>query len=203
MSSAPATQSLYTRFVVAELPDGAVGEVADLLAEGTLTRDSFDEVERRWAGRAPRAFRDGLLDLLLYAIREALRDHGVTADEVTMLRHLTTIFRVQEGELYAHRRAEVTELLQAEVTRLLEDGRVDAFEAAYQEELQRIFGLSYDQFLELTRDVITPIIDQLIANATADGVVTREERADIDRKLAALRTVYPLSIAQRHALGLV
>ena len=100
------------------------------------------------------------------------------------------------------RKREIAEILKAEMYRMLEDQRIDSLELAYQDALQRLFGLGYDQFVELIRDAVTPLVDRMIARATADGVVTDDERAEIDRQLSALRTVYVLSAVQRRALGM-
>jgi hypothetical protein len=179
-----------------------VGAVADLLADGILSRDTFDQVVTEYGVSESRSFRNGLLDLVLYCIRDAVRDHCLTADELELIRQLTVTFRVAEGEFYAQRRAHVAEVLRLEMHRILADERVDAFELSYLQALQRIFGLGYDQYLELTRDAFTPIVDRAIAKATVDGIVTAEERAEIDRQIAALSTVYPLSFPQRRSLGL-
>lgn len=196
-----AMRSLYTRYVATEAPEGAVGAVADLLADGTLSRGTFDQVVADHVSES-RAFRNGLLDLVLYCIRDAVRDHCLTIDELDLIRQLTVTFRVADGEFYAQRREHVAEVLRLEMHRILADERVDAFELSYLEALQRIFGLGYDQYFELTRDAFTPIVDRAIAKATADGIVTPAERAEIDRQIAALSTVYPLSFAQRRSLGL-
>ena len=195
-------KSLYTRFVAAESPDGAIGAIADLLVDGTLSRDTFDAVVHAHGVAESREFRDGLLDLMLLSLRAAVHDHCITADEMTFVRHLAVTFRVQEGELYDRRKREVAEILKAEMYRMLEDQRIDSLELAYQDALQRLFGLGYDQFVELIRDAVTPLVDRMIARATADGVVTDDERAEIDRQLSALRTVYVLSATQRRALGM-
>lgn len=201
-STSAVMRSLFLRYVTAHAPKGAVGAVADLLTDDALTREAFDEIVGLHGVSTSPSFRDDLLDLILYCVRDALRDHCLTTDELELIRRLTLTFRVNEGEFYSRRRTEVADLLQQEMQRILEDVRVDAFEASYLEALQRIFGLGYDQYLELTRAVLTPFVDRAIAKVSADGVVTRDERAEIDRRIAALRTVYHFSPIQRRALGL-
>ena len=148
------------------------------------------------------AFRDGLLDLVLHAARQAVRDHCLSDDEVALLRQLAVTFRVGEGEFTARRRAEVAALLQGEVHRLLADDVVDGAEAAYAEQLQRVFGLGYDEYLALVRDAFTPVVERAIARAAAGTWDGTSERARFERALAALRTAYVLSPAQRRVLGL-
>jgi hypothetical protein len=194
-------RDLFTRYVVTHRPEGAVGAVADLLAEGTLSRVTFDAVVAEYGVEHDRGFRDGLLDLVLHAARDAVRDHALSGDEVDLLRQLTVTFRVREGEFVARRRADVAAVLQGEVHRLLADDVVDGSEAAYAEQLQRVFGLGYDEYLALVRDAFTPAVERALARAAAGTWDGAPERARFERALAALRTAYVLSPAQRRALG--
>ena len=195
------TRSLFLRYVANEAPQGAIGAVSDLLVANALSRDTFDALVAEYAVAASSAFRDGLLDLVLFCVRDAVRDHCLTTDELDAIRGLYVTFRLREGDFYLRRRKEVAEILQVEMHRILDDERVDAAEVSYLEALQRVFGLGYDQYLELTRDAVTPLIDRAITRAAGDGIVTGDERAELDRRIAALSTVYPLSAEQRRALG--
>lgn len=194
-------KSLYAKAAISEQHGGALDEVVALLADGSLTRERFDAIATERGVFESGQFRDGLLDLLLHSLRTAVSDHCITQDEMLFVRQLTSIFRIREGELFDRRRAEISRILSAEFVRMLDDERVDSFELAYQDGLQRLFGLGYDQFLDVVRDAYTPIIDRAISAATTDGVASNEQRAELDRKLAVLRTTYVLSTAQRAALG--
>jgi hypothetical protein len=150
MSSGMSTRDLFVRFAVAEPVDGPLGDIADLLAAGTLDRQSFDGVAAGVSERGDvRRFRDGLLDLVLYAARESLRDHALSGDEAALLRELTTLFRVVEGEFSARRREPLARLLRDEMRRLADDGVLDWTEAAYLDAIQAAFRLGYDEFLDL------------------------------------------------------
>jgi len=203
MNTDPAqSHSLNRRLVEPDGTESAVDAVSTLIADGALSRESFDRLVAHHGVSESRTFRDHLLDLVLRRVRNTVRDHCITTDELDQIQQLAVTFQVAEGEYYRQRRAEVAEILQRELHRILEDERVDAFELSYLETLQRMFGLGYDQYVELTRDAMTPVVDHAIARATADGLVTSEERADIERRIARLSTVYPLSSSQRHRLGI-
>lgn len=195
-------RDLFTRYVGSHRPEGALGAVADLLAEGTLSRATFDDVIEAHGVGGDRTFRDGLLDLVLHAAREAIKDHCLSTEEVENLRRLTVTFRIREGEFSARRGPEVAALLQGEVHRLLADDVIDGVEAAYADQLQHVFGLGYDEYLALVRDAFTPAVERALARAAAGTSSTDNEQARFERALAALRTVYVLSPAQRRALGL-
>jgi hypothetical protein len=146
------SRDMFVRYAVAEPVDGALGDIVDLLAAGTLDRQSFDQVADG-VGVSERGdvrrFRDGLLDLVLYAARESLRDHAMSGDEAALLRELTTLFRVVEGEFTARRREPLARLLRDEMHRLADDGVLDWTESAYLDAIQAAFRLGYDEFLDL------------------------------------------------------
>lgn len=194
-------QALYVKVAVSEQNGGPLDEIVDSLAEGSLTRERFDGIVGNRGTMESREFRDGLLDLLLHSLRTVVSDHCITQDEMLPVRQLTTIFRIREGELFERRRVEISRILEAEFVRMMDDENVDSFELAYQDALQRLFGLGYDQFLDASRAAFTPIVDRAIAVAAADGIPTGKQRADLDRKLAVLRTVYVLSAAQKRSIG--
>lgn len=193
-------QSLYATIAKSEQNGGALDEVVALLAEGSLTRERFDDIVSQSSTIESRQFRDGLLDILLHGLRTAVRDHCITQDEMLFVRQLTSIFGIREGELFERRRVEISHILEAEFLRMLDDERVDSFELAYQDALQRLFGLGYDQFHDVVRQAYTPIVDRAILAATTDGAASRTQRAELDRKLSALSTMYVLSATQRAAL---
>jgi hypothetical protein len=144
------SRDVFVRYAVAEPVDGPVGEIVDLLAAGALDRPGFDTVAARVLERGTmRQFRDGLLDLVLHAARECLRDHALSSDEAALLRELTTLFRVVEGEFTARRREPLAHLLRDEMHRLADDGVLDWTEAAYLDAIQAAFRLGYDEFLDL------------------------------------------------------
>lgn len=193
-------REVFARIIASERHDSAVGAVAELVAEDRLNRDTFESVVREYGVAESARFRDGLLDLVLRAVQAALRDHCLTSDEREAIRRLKVVFRLPEGAFYKHRRREVAEILRGEINRILADEHVDVTEALYEVELQGLFDLAYDEFLELTRPEMTRAIDRLIARITADGVVTSHEAARLQRQLLALNTVYSLSFTQRQAL---
>jgi hypothetical protein len=193
-------REVFARLIASERQDSAAGAVAELIAEDRLDRTTFDEVVRHYGVAESAHFRDGLLDLVIHAVRAALRDHCLTSDERDEIRRLKVIFRVAEGGFFKHRRSDVGEILCGEVSRLLDDEHIDLEEALYEVELQALFDLAYDEFLELTRPEVTRVVDRTIASITADGVVSAAESERLLRQLLALNTVYRLSYTQRQAI---
>lgn len=132
---------------------------------------------------------------LLFAIRHAVADHALSDDEVSTLRHLARVLRVQEGDLLTLHGEEVSRLLSQEFERLLEDRTIDPVEAVHKVKLQELLGVGYDEFVALTRPVIENVIVDLIRELDPDPVrgLTEGEIHLFHQRLAALDSVYDLS----------
>ena len=194
------SRQVFLQYIAAHRPEGAVGEVADRLAEGTLDRASFDHVVYLHQVEESRAFRTALLDLILYYVRKALSDHALSDDEIGQLRRLKTIFRIREDDFWMLRRHDIARILETEVHRILADETTDQVEALHQETLQGIFGLGYDQFIELTEGVARPIIERALSDFESSRELPEAARVRLERRLQALGRVYKLSHSQRRTL---
>ncbi len=105
------------------------------------------------------------------------------------MHQLKLLFRIEEGDFYIFKRKEVGELLASEMGRILDDRSVNKVEALHKVDLQRAFDLSYDQYLELTKEQMDRIVDEIA-----------EERGDTIGKLLALDSVFRLSEKQKRIL---
>lgn len=161
--------------------------------------DMMQASETFWASVSDRAAEElklELLDVLIYFIEHCLEDHALTAEEQTAIRDLKRVFRVEEGDLYALKRERIADVLRAEIPLILRDRNVDRAEALHQVSLQRAFDLSYDQYLELTREYVERIVEELIYRITYHGRVDRSEREDLFSQIQSLDTVYRLDAAK-------
>ena len=192
---------VFADYIVSHQPFGPIAEVADLLASEDFSKGAFDELCSGLSIQQSLLPKEDLLDLLLFFVKFCLRDHKLTSDEMLTIRQLKIIFRVKETDLYRLKREAVKELLTIEISRILNDKTVDQPEALHQADLQRVLDLSYDQYLELTKEPIGRIIDDLIAKISDDRVVTDAEREELFRQMIALDTVYSLSPAQKRKIG--
>jgi len=91
-------------------------------------------------------------------------------------------------------------LLSAQIARILDDQSVNHAETLQQVELQRCFGLSYDQFLKITRPYVDGVVNKLFELITSDRAVTLDERAMLMQQILALETVYFLTAEQKKVL---
>jgi hypothetical protein len=176
----------------------AAQSIGRLISAGELGPGAVQEVTRHLSEK-PGALREELLDILMLAIREALKDHRLATEERELISQLKRLFQIREGDFYRLRRSDLQATLQAETRRLLIDEQIDTVEALHQVELQALFDLSYDQYLEVTRNEVSAIVDRLIERLTKHS--EHADRRAFFQQLGALHTVYRLSESQREALA--
>ena len=193
-------RAVFAAHAVAEHQQGVIATVVDQLADGSLAVETVDRAIAMAKDESPNVIRRELAGLLVHYIEYATRDGKLTADELADVRFLNVSFRLRSGEVLKHQRDPICEILDREMNRILLDERVDQVELEYQTELQSALGLGYDEFLHLTRDAFDGIVEGWIARIRADDSVSPEERQIFDERMRQLRTVYPLTAAQKRAL---
>jgi hypothetical protein len=181
-------QEVFRRYLESErLPD-ATRSIVELIASGGLSRASFDKLlQSRELLSAPN-LKEILLDLTLVFTRECLADHELTEAEKDDLDALVTHFRIEEGDFYNLRRAQLQELITAQAVWMLQDRYVTDQEEVLQRDLQRVLGLSYDQYVELLR----PLAKKHVEELEGKRILTqdRDELKSIDSGIRNLRDVF-------------
>jgi hypothetical protein len=137
-----------------------------------------------------------LLDILVYFIEQCLEDHSLSEEEQSALQCLKRLFRIAEGDFYTLKRDAITDSFRGEISRILADQTVDRSEVLDEVSLQPAFDLSYDQYLEVTREYVVRIVDDVVARVTADGYVDDDEREQVFSQIRALNTAYTLDVAR-------
>ena len=186
---------VFTEFQRSQSPSGLVADVAASLAAGNLSRAELNKAFER-GGLQPDC-RDEFLDLVLFYLQKCLEKHQLTPEEKSSIHQLKLFLHVKEGDFWRFKKYEVADLLTAEIKKILEDRRVDQAEALRMVDIQTAFDLSYDQVLEISRQPVAEIINELLGKVTADGVVTGNERQEFIDQLLALDTVCHLTEEQR------
>lgn len=179
--------SSFQRYVRSRAASEFQRRVAELAAHENLTRTTLVTAAREAGLQDISEATDDLLDLLLYYVRLSLSDHQLSGGEMGSIRATARLFQIEEGDLLARRGDEVAELVGAEMQHILMDHEVDSDEAAQKVLLQEALGLSYDQFVELSRPLVDKAVSELFERAGSGA------EADPDRMLrqvSALDTVY-------------
>lgn len=90
-----------------------------------------------------------------------LDDHIITKQEMDALRKLKMLLHVKEGDfIEAHKEDEIENILRREFELIYSDKTVDKNEAAMKVDLQELFGLSYDQFLNFEQEAVEYALKQ-------------------------------------------
>ena len=178
----------FRRYLDSEELSGPIRSIGKLIASGAFSRASFDELmETEGLSGAPN-LKGTLLDLTLAFTRKCVADHKLSAAEIDELETLVTIFRITEGDFYEFRREAVQEVISEQAMWMLGDQYVTEQEEVLQRDLQRLFGLSYDQYVLLLRPLATKHIEKLESKklATRDP----EELTLIDSSIRNLRGLF-------------
>ncbi len=137
-------------------------------------------------------FKNEAAALVLGWIGRVIEDHEITPAEMSQVRHIQRILRIEEGDLLATHPNVVRDLLCEELKRLLEDRAIDPAESLHKVKLQELFGLGYDQFLDLTKETVGEVIVHIASQIDHSrwGSV-----GEFRKRVAALDTVFDLNPA--------
>lgn len=103
--------------------------------------------------------KEQLIGVLLDYANLCLEDSILTKNEMQDFRTLRRFFKIQDGDFYkCHKQREVKEILTIQLKRIQSDKVVDQSEALMKNDLQEIFGLTYDEFLEIENEVTNETI---------------------------------------------
>lgn len=192
----------FTKTLAETGPHGAVGELLSFLAQGTLDGMAFTEIIKRHGVSRELWFRKQRLDLVLGYVSHLLDASRLIKDDLATLAELKNCLGIAEGEFISLRPAEVASILVVQLNQILVDDYIDPGEDLYQLELQTVFDLSYDQYLQLTRAEFEREMASLNERVEAAQNSLKDAIAqDLDRKIRALEPIYRLAVAQPRTLG--
>lgn len=90
------------------------------------------------------------LSLIIDYAKLILEDDIITKDETRNISMLKLFYRIKEGEFFElGKKDDVKEVLLQQLRKLYADNAIDKGEAIMKTELQELFGLCYDDFLEI------------------------------------------------------
>ena len=125
-----------------------INEIIELVYNGTLDKHNLDEVLKRYNIKKVEDIKEELLDVLIIYINLILQDHIITEKELDNVQFLKMIFNIKEGDFFKYRYEEIDEILNKQFVRIYRnDNKIDEAESFHKVSLQKLFNLSYDQFL--------------------------------------------------------
>lgn len=89
------------------------------------------------------------VDVIIDYVELILEDNILSPDEMHTLRLMKLYFRVREGDfLKQHKEEQIEHILCRQLELIYQDKQVDSNESVMKVDLQELFGLSYDRFLQ-------------------------------------------------------
>ena len=135
----------YNDKVVAILQLIVVGKMRIPDVEETLAQNKIKRITD---------LKDQLVNVMFDYIDECLEDDVLTQSEMQDFRVMQSFFRIQEGDfIRCHKEREIKKVLTEQLCKIQSDKVVDKTEALMKNDLQAMFGLSYDQFLAIENEV--------------------------------------------------
>jgi hypothetical protein len=181
---------------------GAVGEILSLLSQGSLEPDRFSDIVERHGLNRESWFWSQRLDLVLGYVSALIADGDLDADSLRSIANLKNCLGVTEGDFVTLRPAEVAAILAGELEQILEDDSIDEEEDLRQADLQAVFDLSYDQYLQLTRVEFERAMSWLVERRERAQANGDEDLFEVlELKIAALNPIYQLAVSQHRRLG--
>ena len=150
--------------------DDSVIDVCGLLSKKgrSTTRVDLKGVLLEHEINSLQKFKPKSLAIVLKYIKLSLSDNILTLEEKNNIRFLKLLFDIEEGDFKSNKNIffEIKNIIRIQLELIyLEDFTIDKTEALHKVDLQEVFGLSYDEFIEISNH-----FDLLILNNELDKV---------------------------------
>ena len=94
------------------------------------------------------------LDVVIDYANICLEDNALSEKEMERIGLLKLFFRIKEGDFYKFgKEKEVKQVLSIQLRKMYSDNYINKDEALMKNDLQSLFGLSYDDFLKIVNDI--------------------------------------------------
>lgn len=175
---------------------GPIGELTAHLAAGETDSWFYQAVCEKYGVRNESSFLAQRLDVLLAYASFCLDEvASFTPAQLQSLNTIRKFLQIRDGEFASRRPVEVADILCRQLDELLRDEILDDAEEFYQVELQRVFGIGYDEHLAFTRPIIERVRAELEAKAPA--------HENALHRLSVLLPIIRLAEAQKRSLGVL
>ena len=154
-------QSAFLHYLEVEKPEGFEKSIVEFIVAGNLSRKSFDEfLEKQGFGNTHK-LKEVFLDIVLSYAKICVQDHELTDDEQNNLLLLNILFRIKEGDFLKFRDRVVQYILSTQLSQMLQNRFLLKKEEILLANLQRVFSLSTNQYLDLIGPSVNTFIKEL------------------------------------------
>ena len=113
------------------------------------------------SGYALSVIKPEALQVILDYSEIILEDEILTENEIRIITLLKIFFQIKDGDFYTYGKKEIVDkVLTAQLQKMYADRIIDKEEALMKTDLQGLFCLSYDQFLEVVNKVVKDALDK-------------------------------------------
>lgn len=131
-----------------------INEIAELIYKDELNKQTIEDLYKKYGIKQVENIKGEILDLLLYYTNLILDDNFITTKEAENIKFLKRFFKIKEGDFYHYKYHEIEMILNRQFGHMYQDNVIDNNEALHKVDLQELFDLGYDQFLELINKAV-------------------------------------------------
>lgn len=124
-----------------------------------------------------KSFKESSLKLALFYIKIALKDNSISIEEINSVKFLKLLLDINEGDFVAdvNQYNEVADIIKTQLESMYaDDNKIDSNESIQKVHLQEMFGLNYDQFLQIANDIELNAIDRGAEYIDLDSFISSE-----------------------------
>ena len=124
-----------------------------------------------------KSFKENSLKLALFYIKIALKDNSISIEEINSVKFLKLLLDINEGDFIAdvNQYNEVADIIKKQLESMYaDDNKIDSNESIQKVHLQEMFGLNYDQFLQIANDIELNAIDRGAEYIDLDSFISPE-----------------------------
>ena len=182
---------LKTAFQIIASKDKVQGDllrVCELLYEKGMDsrRDDINSVLEELKIKSVTSFKNEALKILILYIRLALNDNILSIEEKNNIKFLKLLFGIKDGDFKDNESiyTQVKNIINIQLQLIyLDDDSIDNSEALHKVDLQEIFGLSYDDFLNITNHFDLLILGKSLDKETKTLKETEDFYSEAVRKI--------------------
>jgi hypothetical protein len=183
--------AVFQQYIETENVSNILRKIAELVASEKLSRKTFNDLVSEEGFSNSEQLRELLLDQILYYANACVQDHELSEDEKKNLWILTTVFQIKDGDFLKFRKKHVQIIFETQIKQMIQDRSVSDADEILLSDLQRVFGLGYDDYVSLVKPTVRSYIMELEARKQHYQIV--EDIQHLDRYIQDLRSIFLIS----------
>ena len=128
-----------------------IKEISELIFIEGLNQKFLKEILAKYHINRVEDIKHDTLNLVIEYINIILNDHEITQKEQLNTSLLKRFFKIKEGDFYTLRYFEIKKIIHKQIEIIHRDNQISYEKALHKVEIQDLFDLSYDQFMEIKK----------------------------------------------------